>query len=145
FLKQYKILLILRNPKDTAVSYYPFTNNNPVLPSYESFDLFFKDYITGNVIYGSYFDFTLQWEKHIDDGNILVLTFEDMKTDLSNELRKISDFYGLALTDEQIKVVQEKTTFSSMKENSSNTHWHLGNVFFQKGKLLKPIYSVLYK
>lgn len=31
------------------------------------------------VIYGSYFDYTLQWEKHIDDGNILVLTFEDMK------------------------------------------------------------------
>ncbi|XP_077342482.1 sulfotransferase 6B1-like [Lithobates pipiens] len=135
FEKKTKVLLILRNPKDTAVSYYHFTNKNPTLPTYESWDLFYKDYITGNVIYGSYFDYTLQWEKHIDDGNILVLTFEDMKEDLPRELRKISDFYGLAVTDEQIKLVQEKTTFSSMKEKSSSTHGDLGNVFFRKGEV----------
>ncbi|XP_018412867.1 PREDICTED: sulfotransferase 6B1-like [Nanorana parkeri] len=135
FEKKTKMLIILRNPKDTAVSYYHFSNNNPVLPSYESWDLFFKDYITGNVIYGSYFDFTLQWEKHIDDGNILVLTFEDMKADLPKELKKICDFYGLALTDEQIKLVQEKTTFSSMKQNSTKSHGNLGNVFFRKGEV----------
>ncbi|XP_072265382.1 sulfotransferase 6B1-like isoform X2 [Pyxicephalus adspersus] len=135
FEKKTKILLILRNPKDTAVSYYHFSNNNPVLPSYESWDLFFKDYLSGDVIYGSYFDYTLQWEKHIDDGNILVLTFEDMKMDLPKELRKISDFYGLSLTDEQIKKVHEKTTFKSMKENSGNTHGNLGNVFFRKGEI----------
>ncbi|XP_077342483.1 sulfotransferase 6B1-like [Lithobates pipiens] len=127
-----QMLLILRNPKDTAVSYFHFTNNNPVLPTYESWDLFFKDYISGNVIYGSYFDYTLQWEKHIDHANILVLTFEDMKADLLKELKKISDFYGLALTDEPIRLVKEKTTFSSMKEKSSKTHRDLGIVFFRK-------------
>ncbi|XP_073483897.1 sulfotransferase 6B1-like isoform X2 [Aquarana catesbeiana] len=135
FEKKTKMLLILRNPKDTAVSYYHFTNNNPVLPTYESWDLFFKDYISGNVIYGSYFDYTLQWEKHIDDGNILVLTFEDMKVDLPKELKKISDFYGLAMMDEQIKLVKEKTTFLSMKEKSSKTHGDLGIVFFRKGEV----------
>ncbi|XP_073483899.1 sulfotransferase 6B1-like [Aquarana catesbeiana] len=135
FEKKTKMLLILRNPKDTAVSFYHFSNKNPVLPTYESWDLFFKDFITGNVIYGSYFDYTLQWEKHIDDGTILVLTFEDMKADLTKALRKINDFYGLALKDEQIKLVQEKTTFFSMKEKSSNTHGDLGNVFFRKGEV----------
>ncbi|CAI9583761.1 unnamed protein product [Staurois parvus] len=135
FEKKTKMLLILRNPKDTAVSYYHFTNKNPTLPTYDSWDLFFKDYITGNVIYGSFFDYTLQWEKHVDDGNILVLTFEDMKEDLPRELRKICDFYGLALTDEQIKLIQEKTSFSSMKEKSGSTHGDLANVFFRKGEV----------
>ncbi|XP_071997013.1 sulfotransferase 6B1-like [Engystomops pustulosus] len=135
FEKKTKILIILRNPKDAAVSYYHFTNNNPVLPSYSSWDLFFKDFLAGEVIYGSYFDHALGLEKHIDDENILVLTFEDMKADLPAELRKINDFYGLNLTDEQIQIVEEKSTFKSMKEKSGDTHGKLGNVFFRKGEI----------
>ncbi|XP_075059702.1 sulfotransferase 6B1-like isoform X1 [Mixophyes fleayi] len=134
-LEKTKILLILRNPKDTAVSYYHFTNSNPLLPTYSSWDLFFKDFISGNIIYGSYFDHVLGLEKHIDDGNILVLTFEDMKMDLAAEIRKISDFYGLSLTDEQIQQVENKSTFKSMKEKSSGTHGKLGNFFFRKGEI----------
>ncbi|XP_063773963.1 sulfotransferase 6B1-like [Pseudophryne corroboree] len=135
FLEKAKILLILRNPKDAAVSYYHFTNNTPVLPTYSSWDLFFKDFITGNIIYGSYFDHALGWEKHMDDRNVLVLTFEDMKMDLAAELRKISDFCSLSLTDEQIEKVQNKSTFKSMKEKSSDTHGKLGNTLFRKGEI----------
>ncbi|XP_073528787.1 sulfotransferase 6B1-like [Phyllobates terribilis] len=135
FLKKTKILLILRNPKDTAVSYFHFLNNNPVLPTMRSWDSFFDDYITGNVIYGSYFDYTLGWEKHIDDGNLLVLTFEEMKADLLAELKKISEFFGINLTDEQFQKVQEKSTFKSMKEKSDKTHGNMGKVFFRKGEI----------
>ncbi|XP_075059707.1 sulfotransferase 6B1-like isoform X4 [Mixophyes fleayi] len=133
--EKYEILLILRNPKDAAVSYYHFTNSNPVLPTYSSWDLFFKDFISGNIIYGSYFDHVLGWEKLTDDANILALTFEDMKMDFSAEIRKISDFYGLFLTDEQIQDVQNKTTFKSMKDKSSETHGDLANAIFRKGEI----------
>ncbi|XP_068088070.1 sulfotransferase 6B1-like [Hyperolius riggenbachi] len=133
--KKTKILMVLRNPKDAAVSFFHFYNNHPVLPTYESWDLFFKDFITGNVAFGSYFDFTLDWEKRIDDSNILVLSFEEMKVDLPAQLRKLSEFYGLTLTDEQIKMVQEKTSFTHMKEKSSNTHGDLGHAFFRKGEI----------
>ncbi|XP_056419340.1 sulfotransferase 6B1-like [Hyla sarda] len=135
FEKKTKILIILRNPKDAAVSYYHFSNNNPVLPSYSSWDAFFKDFITGDVIYGSYFDYALGWEKYLDGGNVLLLTFEDMKTDLIAELKKICDFYGFSLTDEQLQKVQENTTFQSMKDKSSESHGNLGNVFFRKGEI----------
>ncbi|KAM3931926.1 sulfotransferase 6B1-like [Leptodactylus fuscus] len=135
FEKKTKILVILRNPKDAAVSYYHFTNNNPVLPTYSSWDLFFKDFISGDVMYGSYFDYMLGWEKQIDDGNILILTFEDMKADLCVEMRKICDFYGINLTDEQLQKVEEKSTFKSMKEKSSDTHGNLANAFFRKGEI----------
>ncbi|XP_066450648.1 sulfotransferase 6B1-like [Eleutherodactylus coqui] len=48
FEKKTKILIIMRNPKGAAVSYYHFMNNNPVLPTYSSWDLFFKDFISGD-------------------------------------------------------------------------------------------------
>ncbi|XP_066452036.1 sulfotransferase 6B1-like isoform X2 [Eleutherodactylus coqui] len=133
--EKYEILIIMRNPKDAAVSYYHFTNNLPVLPTYSSWDLFFKDFISGDVLFGSYFDYHLGWDRHIDDGNILVLTFEDMKADLPAELKKINDFYGLNLTDEQILQIEEKTIFKSMKEKSSNTHGKLADAFFRKGEI----------
>uniref|UniRef100_A0A8C5QTY8 Sulfotransferase n=1 Tax=Leptobrachium leishanense TaxID=445787 RepID=A0A8C5QTY8_9ANUR len=135
FEKKAKMLLILRNPKDTAVSYYHFCNTNPVLPSFASWDLFFNAYIEGKVIYGSYFDHVLDWNKHNDEENIMAVTFEDLKEDFPSELRKISDFFGLSLTDEQIALVESKTTFKSMKEKSSESHGKLGNVFFRKGEI----------
>ncbi|XP_069811667.1 sulfotransferase 6B1-like [Dendropsophus ebraccatus] len=135
FFEKTKILIILRNPKDTAVSYFHFSQNNPVLPTYSSWDAFFKAFITGDVIYGSYFDHALGWEKFCDDKNVLFLTFEEMKLDLPANIRKICDFYGINLTDEQILQVEEKTTFKSMKEKSGATHGNLGNVFFRKGEI----------
>ncbi|KAE8601672.1 hypothetical protein XENTR_v10013757 [Xenopus tropicalis] len=74
-----KILAVFRNPKDTAVSFYHFYNNNPGLPSYSSWDTFLQDFISGNVSFGSYFDYAITWNKHIDDENVLILTFEEMK------------------------------------------------------------------
>ncbi|MCI4383215.1 hypothetical protein PGIGA_G00023860 [Pangasianodon gigas] len=74
-----KMLVMFRNPKDTAVSYYHFTNKNPVMPNAESWDKFFSDFITGEVGWGSYFDHALGWEKHMDDPNVLIVTFEELK------------------------------------------------------------------
>lgn len=37
-------------------------------------DLFF-----GVVSWGSYFDHALTWEKKMDDPNVMIITYEDMK------------------------------------------------------------------
>ncbi|KAF3841774.1 hypothetical protein F7725_023725 [Dissostichus mawsoni] len=46
-MKKTKILVIFRNPKDTLVSFYHFSNNNPVLPS-ESWDSFYSNFMSGD-------------------------------------------------------------------------------------------------
>ncbi|KAF2976186.1 hypothetical protein EK904_001720, partial [Melospiza melodia maxima] len=46
FQSNAKILLLIRNPKDVATSYYHFCNGLPVLPSYETWDDFFTDFMT---------------------------------------------------------------------------------------------------
>ncbi|CAB1442711.1 unnamed protein product [Pleuronectes platessa] len=45
--KKTKMLVVFRNPKDTLVSFYHFSNNNPVLPSVQSWDSFFSQFMSG--------------------------------------------------------------------------------------------------
>ncbi|KAM4693509.1 sulfotransferase 6B1-like [Discoglossus pictus] len=133
--KNVKTLVVFRNPKDTAVSYFHFCNSNPVLPTYSTWDEFFPDFISGKVCWGSYFDHAVAWNKHIDDKNVLIVTFEDMKEDYPSQLKKISDFFEVSLTDDQLQTVENNTTFKSMKAKASETHGKLGNIFFRKGEV----------
>ncbi|XP_053315650.1 sulfotransferase 6B1-like [Spea bombifrons] len=131
--KKTKMLVMFRNPKDTAVSLYHFYNNNPMLPSYSSWDAFFPDFINGNVCFGSYFDQAVTWNKHIDDSGVLLMTFEEMKQDLESSVKKIAEFFGFTLTEEQVKSIANKGTFKNMKEKSKETHGDFGQVVFRKG------------
>ncbi|KAM4693516.1 sulfotransferase 6B1-like [Discoglossus pictus] len=133
FDKKVKMLLVFRNPKDTAVSFFHFYNNNPLLPTYSSWDTFFQDFMSGKVVWGSYFDHAVAWNKHIDDEGVFIVTFEEMKQDLEAAVKKISDFFGFSLTKEQVQQIAEKGTFKSMKEKSKQTHGEFGQVLFRKG------------
>ncbi|XP_072265384.1 sulfotransferase 6B1-like [Pyxicephalus adspersus] len=135
FEKKVKMLVVFRNPKDTAVSLFHFYNNNPMLPDYNSFDEFFPDFMSGKVVWGSYFDHAVAWNEHLDLDTILLMTFEEMKEDLEGSIRKISDFFSMPLTEEQVKLIADKGTFKSMKENSKNTHGEMGKAIFRKGEV----------
>ncbi|KAM4693530.1 sulfotransferase 6B1-like [Discoglossus pictus] len=135
FKNKAKILVVFRNPKDTAVSCYHFYKNIPVLPTVESWDDFFQLYLKGEVFFGSYFDFAVGWNKHADDENVLIITYEEMKKDLAAVLRKISTHFGFALTDEQVNVVASTSKFKNMKEKSQETHSEFGQAFFRKGDI----------
>ncbi|XP_078532584.1 sulfotransferase 6B1-like isoform X2 [Lissotriton helveticus] len=128
-------LVVFRNPKDTAVSYFHFENNNPALPNYESWDEFFECFMSGKVACGSYFDHAIAWNKRIDDENVMIVMFEDMKKDLVAATTQIADFFGLRLTKEQIQFIAEKGSFKAMKEKSDETHGRLGSVVFRKGDI----------
>ncbi|XP_045921779.1 sulfotransferase 6B1 [Micropterus dolomieu] len=134
YAKKTKMLVIFRNPKDTLVSFYHFSNNNPVLPA-QSWESFFSGFLSGNVPWGSYFDHALAWEKKMDDPNVMVVTYEDLKRDLSEGIRKIATFFGFSLTEAQVQKIAEGSTFSAMKQSSANSHGTMGNVIFRKGEV----------
>ncbi|MEQ2277830.1 Sulfotransferase 6B1 [Xenotaenia resolanae] len=133
--KKTKMVVVFRNPKDTLVSYYHFCNNNPVLPSVESWDSFFSQFMKGDVAWGSYFDHALAWNKKMDDPNVMVVIYEDLKQDLSAGIHQISSFIGFSLTDNQVQQIAGASTFSAMKESSVNSHGNMGNVIFRKGEV----------
>ncbi|CAK6983057.1 sulfotransferase 6B1 [Scomber scombrus] len=137
YAKKTKMLVVFRNPKDTLVSYYHFSNNsnNPVLPSGQSWESFYTNFLSGDVPWGSYFDHALAWEKKMDDPNVMIVTYEELKKDLSEGIRQISKFFGYSLTEAQVQQISEGSTFSAMKEGSVNSHGGMGNVIFRKGEV----------
>uniref|UniRef100_A0A8C4REJ9 Sulfotransferase n=1 Tax=Erpetoichthys calabaricus TaxID=27687 RepID=A0A8C4REJ9_ERPCA len=130
--KKVKILAMLRNPKDVVVSYFHFQNNNPVIGLYYTWNEFFSRFIEGNAFYGSYFDYISAWNKKVNDENVLVVIYEELK---KVKIKKIAKFLNFTLTDEQIQSICSMSTFKSMKENSMNTHGEMGNILFRKGDI----------
>ncbi|XP_034964169.1 sulfotransferase 6B1 [Zootoca vivipara] len=133
FENKVKMLVVFRNPKDAAVSYYHFYNKNPVLPDVSSWDDFFQKFMSGEVCWKSYFDHALAWNKHMDDENVMIITFEELKENLHEGVKRIAEFYELPLSDEMIKSVAESSTFQAMSSKCEETHGRFAPVLFRKG------------
>ncbi|XP_066479081.1 sulfotransferase 6B1-like [Tiliqua scincoides] len=134
FKKKAKVLVLIRNPKDTAVSYFHFSNGMTCLPT-STWDQFFTKFMTGKVGWGSYFDHVAEWDKYINDENIMAISYEELKEDLNLGLKKIAKFFDFFLTEEEIQNVAEKSSFKAMKEKSSETHGSAGDIFFRRGTI----------
>ncbi|XP_053139676.1 sulfotransferase 6B1-like isoform X1 [Hemicordylus capensis] len=132
FRNKAKVLVLIRNPKDTLVSYFHFCNNFFCFPNYK-WDEYFSDFMNGKVGWGSYFDHVAEWDKYIEDENIVAISYEELKENLNLGLKKIAKFFGFSLTEEEIQSVAEKSSFKAMKEKGSETHGVYGDVFFRKG------------
>ncbi|XP_032832491.1 sulfotransferase 6B1 [Petromyzon marinus] len=135
FANKCKVVLVFREPKDTAVSFYHFYNNNPSLPGVDSWDKFYSMFMEGDVPWGVYLDYIKQWSNHWEADNVLVLTYEELKADLPGELQKMSTFLGLGLSGEQISDVADNGTFSAMKAKAEADNLKFGKVVFRKGEV----------
>jgi len=61
------------------------------------------------------------WWKVRSLPNVLFVHFNDLKSDLAGEIRRIADFIGnVNVNDEKIKQYVETCTFASMKKNADN-------------------------
>ena len=119
-----KYVYIARNPKDVAVSYFYHMRAVAVMEYSETWENFYKLFVSGNVGFGLWFDHVLEWWKHRDAENILFLKYEDMKKDHRGAVKKIASFMGYDLKEEVIDTITEKTTFQSMKANpATNFEW----------------------
>ncbi|XP_067418763.1 sulfotransferase 6B1-like [Emydura macquarii macquarii] len=128
-----KILVVFRNPKDAAVSYYHFYNKNPGLPNISSWDEFFQKFMCGEVCWSSYFDHALAWNKHMDEENIMIITYEEMKENLHGGVKQIAEFLGFSLPEEKIQSIADNATFQSMSNKSQETHGKFAPIIFRKG------------
>ncbi|NWH75991.1 ST6B1 Sulfotransferase, partial [Piaya cayana] len=113
-----KILVLVRNPKDTAVSFYHFYNNMPVLPSFTSWDEYFTAFMNGKVTWGSYFEHLMEWNKYTDDERIMIMTYEELKEDQILGMKRIAAFFGFSLLEEDFHRIAKNTSFQAMKEKS---------------------------
>ncbi|XP_030410137.1 sulfotransferase 6B1 [Gopherus evgoodei] len=133
FKNKAKILVLFRNPKDTAASFFHFYNNVTEVPSYNSWDEFFSEFMSGKVSWGSYFDHAVTWNKHIEDENVMIITYEDLKENLASGVKQIAEFFGFSPTAEQIQFIADRGSFQAMREKSQEIYGSVGPILFRKG------------
>ncbi|XP_072850102.2 sulfotransferase 6B1 [Pogona vitticeps] len=134
FKNKAKVLVLIRNPKDTLVSYFHFINKMSIFPTL-TWDSFFTDFMNGKVGWGSYFDYIKEWDKYIDDENVTALIYEELKENPNLGLKKIAAFLGYSLNEEEIQKVIEKSSFKVMMENGPNTLGKFTDIIFRKGSV----------
>ncbi|KAK3603259.1 hypothetical protein CHS0354_007590 [Potamilus streckersoni] len=124
FIKQRcKIVHVLRNPKDVAVSFY---NHHFKILEYEyngKWENYIHRFINGQVDYGSLFDYTLDWEnviQHHPDYPIHVIRYEDMKEDSIKETRRLARFLNVKADDRLIQNISEACNFDRMKQDKDS-------------------------
>ncbi|XP_042305497.1 LOW QUALITY PROTEIN: sulfotransferase 6B1-like [Sceloporus undulatus] len=144
FEQNTKMLVLFRNPKDTAVSYFHFAKSMKLTSSEKTWDEFFSDFINGKVAYGFYLDHITEWNKYIDDKNVMFITYEELKENTTSGLKRIAEFFEFSVTEKDIQTIEEKTSFKTMKERAAETHGDIGQNFFRKGIVgdWKSIFSV---
>ncbi|KAI3381343.1 hypothetical protein SNEBB_006419 [Seison nebaliae] len=125
-----KIICIFRSPYDVALSYYYHTKHVNVisimLPAvmelldgkYKSdveLDQFIEAYSTGEIAYGRYDDYINASMDMVKEYDGYYFTYENMKENGFEELKKLTKFLHLHRTDKFLKEVVEKTSFESIK------------------------------
>ena len=112
-----KVIICLRNPKDTVVSFY---HHEKLIKSHGyigDFPSYFDLFMDNLVMYSSYFDYVREaWSKRYHP-NVCLLFYEDIKEDLATNVRKVSKFLGKELTNENVEAMVDHLSFKKMKNN----------------------------
>lgn len=70
-----------------------------------------------SVEYGPYFNHLLSFwnQRHLE--NILIITYEDMKRDLSGVIEKVASFLGKSVGEKDLPKLVDHLSFAKMKDN----------------------------
>ncbi|NWW91212.1 ST1C1 Sulfotransferase, partial [Rhynochetos jubatus] len=112
-----KIIYVARNAKDNLVSYYHFHRMNKGMPDPGTWEEFMDKFMTGEVLWGSWYDHVKGWWKAKDKHRILYLFYEDMKENPKQAIQKILKFLEKDVDQEVLNKILLNTSFEIMKEN----------------------------
>jgi hypothetical protein len=89
-----KYLCVIRNPKDTCVSFFYHIEVDSRFEFNGDFHEFFDYWIKGEIAYGDYFQHILSFWSHRFDDNFTFLVYEHMKNNPKKDVLKIAEFLG---------------------------------------------------
>ncbi len=125
-LDKYKIVLLLRDPRDVLTSQYFSTLFNHPLATKAFFEKRkkYQDYTIDEFVLEMAPSFQKKYADYIEHflhkPNVLFLKYEDMVTDFGPWLKKISDFLDLKDNEDKLQEIVSKTSFKVNKEDKKN-------------------------
>ena len=118
-----RIVHVLRNPKDVAVSFYHFYQNTAPMGKWDrGWGEFLDMFLAGNTIYGDWFTYHKEWYAHRHDPNVFYITYEAMKADHKGAVCKVAKFLGKDLKDEVVDSIVKSTSFKAMQANPKTNY-----------------------
>ena len=137
-----KVILLLRNPRDTLVSFYHFYRMGKVFGNFPgSFDDFMELVKAKNVGFGDIFEWYSGWWKCSGLDHVLVLRYEDLTKDPLSSATKLCTFLGKQLPEDQLKKIIDEASFEKMDKNPITNVESLPffnesiSKFYRKGKV----------
>uniref|UniRef100_A0A3P8X6I6 Sulfotransferase n=1 Tax=Cynoglossus semilaevis TaxID=244447 RepID=A0A3P8X6I6_CYNSE len=139
-----RMICVMRNAKDLAVSYFHFNRMNHVQPEAGDWSVSHGSPCTvvSTVVFGSWYDHVNGWwEKKSTYSNLLVLFYEDLVEDPGRELDKLCHFLGLSPSSEKKERILSSAHFDNMKQNKMANYSTLPvmdqkvSPFMRKGKV----------
>jgi Sulfotransferase domain len=136
-----KYIYVARDGKDVALSYYHLYRQ---YNGYEgTFSEFFERFLRGKVEFGSWFEHVRGWWAQRDNPHVLLLTYEQLSSDLASCVRQIAAFIGRELPPERLPTIVERSSFAFMKAHEQKFDpaleilWEQGvqlKMFLRRGK-----------
>ncbi|XP_053326937.1 sulfotransferase 1C1-like [Spea bombifrons] len=115
--KNVKVIYVARNAKDCMVSYFYFQKMSKILPDPGSWNDHFSTFLAGEVPWGSWFDHVIGWWNARDKHRILYIFYEDMIEDPKREMRNMTKFLNINLSEDVLEKIKDHTSFQAMKKN----------------------------
>ncbi|KAK7478254.1 hypothetical protein BaRGS_00030512 [Batillaria attramentaria] len=113
-----KIVWVVRNPADVAVSFYAFCRKLQTFGYSGQWKAFWGLYLDGTVPYGSWFEHTQEWMSALEARpNILLVRYEDLLSNFRAEVSRIASFLEVQVTDAMLDAMQRETSFENMSQN----------------------------
>ena len=116
-----KFIYLLRHPLDVVLSFYCHLSNQMEGGYDGTFQEFFDDWVNGDIAFGSYVDHVLSFAPaFVDAGEsreVLLISYEDMLSDLPSVVQKIAKFIEADVTSEDIEELLPTFSFSHMKKD----------------------------
>ena len=121
FDEQAKYISVIRDPKEVIVSSYYFAKGvfDPMGVTYD-----FEQWLTlalqpEDFPFGDWAVHTASWWASRREPNVFVITYNELKQNLAENVPKIANFMDVSLTAEQLDSVVERSSFAWMKAHES--------------------------
>ncbi|XP_038078534.1 sulfotransferase 1C2-like [Patiria miniata] len=128
-----KVIVVIRNLKDSQVSYFHFTKGMRPGSQLTFEESLHTNLFSDKVQFSPWFDHVAEYLTERHNKQYLFLKYEDMKADTRGAVIQVADFLGRPLSDEVIDKIVDLVTVKSMK-----TRYHVaGEVSSSPGRTVE--------
>ncbi len=110
-----RYIIVIRDPKDAAVSLYNFMVGWYLEPGTVSVDEFIEAISFDRKDGEGYWDHLCSWWKRRQDDDVIMFSFEDTKSDPAPTIRHVAEFLGITPDDELLDIVTRQSSIEFMK------------------------------